>query len=96
MQSANARVHRKVEDAMRKAEEVYETYEYLASVKDNAIRKSFGIDLNSDSSESESDSENDCDNQLNSTNEEELPLNQPIVNSGPLIDLLRKCNLNWF
>jgi hypothetical protein len=87
-------IHRKVEDAMRK------TYEYLASVKDNAIRKSFGIDLNSDSSESESDSENDCDNQLNSTNEEELPLNQPIskpiVNSGQLIDLLRKCNLNWF
>jgi hypothetical protein len=76
------------------------TYEYLASVKDNAIRKSFGIDLNSDSSESESDSEKDCDNQLNSTNEEELPLNQPIskpiVNSGQLIDLLRKCNLNWF
>jgi len=43
MQSANKCVEN-IEDAIRKAEEVYKTCEFLAVVKEKATCKSFGIE----------------------------------------------------
>lgn len=127
LQSVNSRT-KKVEDAMRTAEEVFETYEYLASVKEKAIHKSFGIELTSDSSSSDESEDNErlhSESKVNSTHENigasentelladdssackdgthplQLPAKQQIktrtlVNSEQLMDLLRRCNLNWF